>query len=148
MSRVAKIVAGGVVALLVLSIFLFSLIRRLRQWHRLSHIPGPRWAGFSRLAWLVPLSTSGKYTTWMRDIDKKYGRNQKEQPALLLSIILHKVVNTGVRPLGACWTENTRHVRLEVLETNHVCRVCIHQIRSIRRVSCRSTQRPCVFYHR
>jgi len=50
------------------------LIRRLCQWQRLRHIPGPPLAGFSRLFWLVPMARSGDLPGWMRVAEQKYGK--------------------------------------------------------------------------
>jgi hypothetical protein len=62
-----------------LGVFLGSLLvvtflaRRLRRWYRLSHIPGPPLAGFSRWFWLVPSGRSGQLTERMRQVESKYG---------------------------------------------------------------------------
>ncbi|KAL2265921.1 hypothetical protein VTJ83DRAFT_5273 [Remersonia thermophila] len=69
-------------SLLIFSVFAF---RRLSQWYRLSHIPGPPLAGFSRLVWLAPLGLSGQYTTWMRDINRKYGRLVRVGPKTVVT---------------------------------------------------------------
>jgi hypothetical protein len=51
------------------------ITRRLRQWQRLRHIPGPSLAGFSRMFWLVPMARSGEIPAWMLDIERRYGKN-------------------------------------------------------------------------
>jgi hypothetical protein len=50
------------------------IIRRLRQWRRLRHIPGPPLAGFSRWFWLVPLVRSGQLDLRLQALNKKYGK--------------------------------------------------------------------------
>ncbi|KAK4245539.1 cytochrome P450 [Corynascus novoguineensis] len=61
------------------------LIRRLRQWQRLRHIPGPPLAGFSRLFWLVPMARSGDLPGWMRVAEQKYGRIVRVGPNMLMT---------------------------------------------------------------
>ncbi|KAK4153647.1 cytochrome P450 [Chaetomidium leptoderma] len=56
---------------LLVAAFLF---RRLRQWQRLRHIPGPPLAGLSRFFWLVPLVRSSRLNIWLQELDKQYGR--------------------------------------------------------------------------
>lgn len=50
------------------------ILRRLRQWQRLRHIPGPPFAGFSRWFWLVPLVRSGQLDLRLQALNKKYGK--------------------------------------------------------------------------
>jgi hypothetical protein len=42
-------------------------------WHRLSHIPGPFWAGFSKW-WMVRESLKGRQPTAIKEVTDKYGQ--------------------------------------------------------------------------
>ncbi|KAL1839543.1 hypothetical protein VTJ49DRAFT_1406 [Mycothermus thermophilus] len=90
-----------------LLIFSISIFRRLRQWYRLSHIPGPPLAGFSRLIWLAPQGMSGQYTAWMRDIDRKYGRLVRVGPKTVVTSDwrLWKRIMSARSP----WTKSDRY---------------------------------------
>jgi hypothetical protein len=77
----------GVVFCLSLFLVVTLFIRRLRRWQRLRHIPGPPLAGFSRLAWLVPLARSGEIPTWMREAEQKYGKTLTQHQVALCSCL-------------------------------------------------------------
>lgn len=62
----------------LLAVVLF--VRRLRQWRRLSHVPGPPLAGLSRLFWLVPMARSGDVPSWMLDVERRYGKDLAVPP--------------------------------------------------------------------
>lgn len=42
------------------------------QWHRLSHVPGPFWAAFSKY-WMVKESLKGRQPTAFKEVTDKYG---------------------------------------------------------------------------
>lgn len=62
-------VAIGVLSSLVL----IYLVRIALQWYRLSHIPGPFWAAFSK-GWMVKESLKGRQPTAIKEVTDKYGK--------------------------------------------------------------------------
>ena len=48
------------------------LIHSVSVWYRLSHIPGPRWAGFSRY-WAFKKALKGPQTAAFKEESDKYG---------------------------------------------------------------------------
>lgn len=57
------VLTASILAYLVLAIW---------QWHRLSHIPGPFWAAFSK-GWMVKESLKGSQPTAFKEMNDKYG---------------------------------------------------------------------------
>ena len=51
------------------------LIYTFYRWYRLSHIPGPFWAGFSKY-WMLRESLNGRQPTSIREVTDKYGSYQ------------------------------------------------------------------------
>ena len=49
------------------------LLRTVMQWYRLSHVPGPFWAAFSKY-WMVRESLKGRQPTAIKEVTDKYGR--------------------------------------------------------------------------
>jgi hypothetical protein len=62
------------VLLLTSLLVITFVVRRLRRWQRLRHIPGPPLAGFSRWFWLVPMARSGELPERARQVESKYGK--------------------------------------------------------------------------
>ncbi len=50
------------------------LLRTVMQWYRLSHVPGPFWAAFSKY-WMVKQSLRGRQPTAIKEVNDKYGRS-------------------------------------------------------------------------
>jgi hypothetical protein len=48
------------------------LVQTLVQWYRLSHVPGPFWAAFSK-AWMVRESLKGRQPQSIKAANDKYG---------------------------------------------------------------------------
>ena len=47
-------------------------VRAFMQWYRLSHVPGPFWAAFSKY-WMVSSSLKGRQPTAIKEVNDKYG---------------------------------------------------------------------------
>src|SRR5689334_12208375 len=62
-------VASGLLGAAAVVYFLHSLLR----WYRLSHVPGPFWAAFSKY-WMVRESLKGRQPTALKEVTDKYGR--------------------------------------------------------------------------
>jgi hypothetical protein len=62
-------VALGVVGLTVVLL----LADTLRAWYRLSHVPGPFWAAFSKY-WMVNASLKGQQPYAIQEANEKYGK--------------------------------------------------------------------------
>ena len=66
----------GIAATVVgLTVVLF-LVDTLRTWSRLSHIPGPFWAAFSKY-WMVRQSLKGQQPYAIQEANEKYGEPRK-----------------------------------------------------------------------
>jgi hypothetical protein len=65
-------VVGPLTILLTIAISII-LLHILRQWYRLSHIPGPFWAGFSKY-WMLREAVRGRQPTAIKEMNDKYGR--------------------------------------------------------------------------
>ncbi|KAF2467480.1 cytochrome P450 [Lindgomyces ingoldianus] len=61
-------VAIGLLSTLVLA----YVVHIILQWYRLSHIPGPFWAAFSK-GWMVKESLKGRQPTAIKEVTDKYG---------------------------------------------------------------------------
>lgn len=48
------------------------LANTLYAWHRLSHVPGPFWAAFSKY-WMVRESLKGQQPYAVQEVNEKYG---------------------------------------------------------------------------
>ncbi|KAF2008622.1 cytochrome P450 [Aaosphaeria arxii CBS 175.79] len=66
MSRTAIIVST------VSALVLACLVKVVVQWYRLSHIPGPFWAAFSK-GWMVRESLKGRQPAAIKDVTDRYG---------------------------------------------------------------------------
>jgi hypothetical protein len=64
----AAVAAGGLSA----SLMLAYLVHSLFLWYRLSHVPGPFWAAFSKY-WMVRESLKGRQPTAIKEANDKYG---------------------------------------------------------------------------
>jgi hypothetical protein len=64
----------------VIGLAVLFLADSLRSWYRLSHVPGPFWAGFSK-AWMVRQSLKGTQPYAIQAANEKYG---ELHPQLLL----------------------------------------------------------------
>ena len=60
--------AIGALAIAVLA----YLVQVIRQWYRLSHIPGPFSAGFSKW-WMVKRSLEGRQPSAIKEVTDRYG---------------------------------------------------------------------------
>ncbi|PSN69465.1 cytochrome P450 [Corynespora cassiicola Philippines] len=63
---------------------LAGLVRAALQWRRLSHIPGPFWAAFTK-AWMVKESLRGRQPTAFKDVNDKYGSLARVGPNELVT---------------------------------------------------------------
>lgn len=69
--------AGGaglpsVLAIALLLLAAILVIREIRAWRRLSHVPGPYWAAFG-FPWHMSATLSGRYADKLRAVSNKYG---------------------------------------------------------------------------
>ncbi|KAK0636053.1 cytochrome P450 [Bombardia bombarda] len=64
--------ATSAAALVVGTLVAVVLVRLFLQWYRLSHVPGPFWAAFSKY-WMVSESLKGRQPTAIKDVTDKYG---------------------------------------------------------------------------
>ncbi|KAI8402406.1 hypothetical protein FOFC_17720 [Fusarium oxysporum] len=62
----------AVIATAVLGLVVLFVADTLRTWYRLSHVPGPFWAGFSK-AWMVRQSFKGIQPYAIQQANEKYG---------------------------------------------------------------------------
>ncbi|KAF4954313.1 hypothetical protein FGADI_5336 [Fusarium gaditjirri] len=62
----------AVIATVVLGLVVLFVADTLRAWYRLSHVPGPFWAGFSK-AWMVRQSFKGIQPYAIQQANEKYG---------------------------------------------------------------------------
>ncbi|KAF5722727.1 pisatin demethylase (cytochrome P450) [Fusarium mundagurra] len=62
----------AVIAIAVLGLVVLFVADTSRTWYRLSHVPGPFWAGFSK-AWMVRQSFKGIQPYAMQQANEKYG---------------------------------------------------------------------------
>ncbi|RKL19312.1 hypothetical protein BFJ68_g3586 [Fusarium oxysporum] len=62
----------AVIATTVLGLVVLFVADTLRTWYRLSHVPGPFWAGFSK-AWMVRQSFKGIQPYAIQQANEKYG---------------------------------------------------------------------------
>jgi hypothetical protein len=58
------------------------IVRLLLQWRRLSHVPGPFWAAFSKF-WLVWQSLKGGQPISFKKANEKYGKQPCAQQSSL-----------------------------------------------------------------
>ncbi|RTE80588.1 hypothetical protein BHE90_004925 [Fusarium euwallaceae] len=63
---------GTVILTAVIGLTVLFLADSLRSWYRLSHVPGPFWAGFSK-AWMVRQSLKGTQPYAIQAANEKYG---------------------------------------------------------------------------
>ncbi|RSL52120.1 hypothetical protein CEP53_008193 [Fusarium sp. AF-6] len=63
---------GTVILTAVIGLAVLFLVDSLRSWYRLSHVPGPFWAGFSK-AWMVRQSLKGTQPYAIQAANEKYG---------------------------------------------------------------------------
>ncbi|KAF5023779.1 hypothetical protein F66182_4172 [Fusarium sp. NRRL 66182] len=73
----------------VLGLVVLFLADSLRSWHRLSHVPGPFWAGFSK-AWMVRQSLKGRQPYAIQEANEKYGPS-----TMLRSRLIHTRLSSG-----------------------------------------------------
>jgi hypothetical protein len=50
----------------------WPVLQTLVQWYRLSHVPGPFWAAFSKY-WMVKESLKGRQPTAIKEANDRYG---------------------------------------------------------------------------
>lgn len=62
----------AVFATAILGLVVLFVADTLRTWYRLSHVPGPFWAGFSK-AWMVRQSFKGIQPYAIQQANEKYG---------------------------------------------------------------------------
>jgi hypothetical protein len=68
----AQLTKGTAVLAVVAVLLLAQSARVLLQWYRLSHVPGPFWAAFSKW-WMVKQSLKGRQPMAIKDVTDKYG---------------------------------------------------------------------------
>lgn len=61
------------------SLVFWVLIARVRSYARLSHIPGPFWAGWTDL-WLILAQSSGRISFILADVNNTYGMSSSLLP--------------------------------------------------------------------
>ena len=83
--------ATPVVALFTFAIAVF-LADRLRSWYRLSHVPGPFWAAFSK-HWLVRHSLEGRQPYAIQEANEKYGEPASQCPQLHAKMVTEHIRN-------------------------------------------------------
>ena len=66
----------------VVGLAVLFLADSLRTWYRLSHVPGPFWAGFSK-AWMVRQSLKGTQPYAIQAANEKYGELHPQQLQLI-----------------------------------------------------------------
>lgn len=71
----ALITATYVVVILTAIIYTSLILPRYRQWKKLSHIPGPAIAGWSKI-WLLRHVLPGTLCKRLEDVTKTYGRKE------------------------------------------------------------------------
>jgi hypothetical protein len=62
----------GPIATAFSALFALYITYAVWTWHRLSHIPGPFWAGISKV-WLIREAFLGRQPTTLRDVTNEYG---------------------------------------------------------------------------
>lgn len=72
LAALERLSKGTVAAGVLSAIFLAYLVHSFGQWYRLSHIPGPFWAAFSKY-WMVSESLKGQQPTAIKEATDKYG---------------------------------------------------------------------------
>lgn len=86
--------AGAVLGALALAVVIPWLAHAVYQWYRLSHIPGPFWAAFSKW-WMVRESLKGRQPTAIKEVTDKYGEFVKNMP--LSDLLCHGYNCCGLR---------------------------------------------------
>ncbi|KAK1755440.1 cytochrome P450 [Echria macrotheca] len=97
----------GAVALALIGL---SLARRVRQWSRLRHIPGPFWAAFSRW-WLIRHVGGGRMHLDLREVNEKYGRLARIGPDTLVTSdpdLLRRMLGVRTRYRRSDWYDAMR----------------------------------------
>lgn len=87
-------VAIGVLGVLGLA-YLTNIVL---QWYRLSHIPGPWWAAFSK-AWMVKESLKGRQPTAIKEVTDKYGEFTSFRTRHLFTTIAGSLARIGPNEL-------------------------------------------------
>ena len=62
----------GPIAAVFGAVLALYLTHAIWIWHRLSHIPGPFWAGISKL-WIIREAFLGRQPMTLRDVTNEYG---------------------------------------------------------------------------
>lgn len=65
--------AFSITAIFLGTALLAFVVHRAFLWYRLSHIPGPFWAAFSKY-WMVTTSLRGRQPTAIKEVTDKYGK--------------------------------------------------------------------------
>lgn len=81
-----------------------------RRWYRLSHVPGPLWAGISKL-WLIRHSLSGRQPHAIQQLNEQYGRSSFTSRALLADLWFSgSLVRVGPNDLASSDPEVIRRI--------------------------------------
>jgi hypothetical protein len=65
---------SSIVAGLLCFMGMLVLVDTLRAWYRLSHVPGPFWAGFSKY-WMIRQALIGRQPYANQEVNEKYGKS-------------------------------------------------------------------------
>jgi len=89
-------ITPSTVLVAVVSFLIAYLANVWYTWRKLSHVPGPTWAGFTKL-WMVSQSFQRRQPYAFMEANNKYGtvvQMSLDCPAYMIS-----------RLIGPCWTE-------------------------------------------
>ena len=89
------------------------------SWYRLSHVPGPFWAAFSKY-WMVRQAMKGRQPHAFKEATSKYGTYVRINRAALQS------ADNGNRVIDASWTKSPRHRRPRDPSQDDGCSVALH----------------------
>lgn len=65
--------SGTAILTAAIGLVILFIADSLRVWYRLSHVPGPFWAAFSK-AWMVRQSFKGRQPYAIQEANEKYGK--------------------------------------------------------------------------
>lgn len=82
----------GIVASLFAILVFVVVLRQVRLWYRLRHIPGPRLARWS-VVWQLAGALSGRYDLWLKEASDNYGRLPTLLPPFLSKSPLKEAIN-------------------------------------------------------
>jgi hypothetical protein len=63
---------GSILPALAVALVVYQIFQTVLQWRRLSHVPGPFWAAFSKY-WMVRESLKGRQPQAIKQMNDEYG---------------------------------------------------------------------------